>query len=120
MGATRASTAVDQSRYELLCLEAELQEEVRKAAAAEKVTEALIASRIKAHPRYVELFSEHLAVQRLSGEWDALRKAYESRSHLLHDLTLLATRGVDSGGINSYAEMRQAASQVRRTQLKKS
>lgn len=119
--ASRASADVDQIKYELLCLEAELQESVRAAAATagEKVTEALITARIKAHPDYTAKNLIYLAAQRKSGEWTALQRAYESRGHILHDLVLLATRGVDAASISSYGQLRQSAATARRQILKK-
>lgn len=116
IGAARADALGDEFKYELLCKEAELQERVRTeaAAAGEKVTETLVTARVKAHAEYSQVNHRYLGATKRAGEWDALRRAYESRGHILHDLTLLAGRGVDSSSISNYGALREAAATARR------
>jgi hypothetical protein len=118
-GNAQAQAAVEEMKYQLLCKEAELQEAIRDHAAKinEKVTEALITSRIKAHPEYTALYTHVLGAHKEAGEWSALQKAFESRGYILHDLVLLSTKGVDGAGISDYTKLREASATVRR-QLK--
>lgn len=118
MGAAKAEADLDDIKYQLACAEAECQEIIRTAAAvaAEKVTETLIAGRVKEHAIYKGMHSQYVTALRLSKEWKALFSAYESRGHTLHNLVLLATKGIDSSGVNgpSYDQLRREAA-ARRT-----
>lgn len=119
MGAARADSEVDDQKYALLCKEAVLQEEVRNAAATanEKVTEALVTSRVKASDAYEVVYRELLRLQRVAREWEALLNAFESRGRSLYNLSMLATKhGVDSSGIanrDNYDQLRNKAAAQR-------
>lgn len=116
VGAARWDSQVDLEKYNVSVVEAELQEAVRKAAAesGEKVTEVLIAGRVKSHADYKAAFQVFLSTQTTASEWKALLKSYDQRGMALHDLTLLSTRTGDVSGISNYSELRKASTAARR------
>jgi len=119
--AAQASAHVDECKNDLERVEADINIQVRTAAAnsGEKVTEALVASWVKTNKQVMEAQRQYLDARNANADLQALAKAYEARGHILHDLTLLATKGVDSAGISSYSDLRQRTAEARRPLVKK-
>lgn len=79
----------------------------------EKLSVDACASKVRQSELYQEAVHAHLGLQRDAQELLAFKLAFESRGHILHDLTLLATRGGNAQGIADYATLRQKSAEQR-------
>lgn len=122
----RALSAVQSADANVKSVEASLSEQFRSRASekGDKLSVDACASKVRESQVYQDAVHELLALQRDAQELLAFKLAFESRGHILHDLTLLTTRGANPSGIADYATLRQKAAQQRtgtpaRTPIKK-